>query len=408
MSKPTESNSDWNEYLCLGALLTVSLAVGTISSVILPYYRAGEYADYAMQLVQTGHITDTFLPILYPTLLAFGYRLFHSDTGFTAVNILLSLIMLASAWLYLRLTGLGTKFTLLVVALLSLYPDFSLSYNKTQDTNLTAIALFMFLSAVILTNRDKNRIGYMDLLTGVSIGFAALVRPNLILLVPVSWLVLSHAGVRRLVPRFLVHLTTAAVLYCSITILVHGSMFFPRNGPYNLYAGYNPYTSQHIWNEEDSIYAALPAQHVQFTDDRDPKLDPIYKKSVIAFIRHKPGYAIKLDLLKFVSMMLPDFHSHAPAGLAGGMKIFCALAIPLWIIAMIFGGAPRGYDTRFLLSCLLVATLLPFCLIISTQRFRVPLDFICWADLGATLLIRQTLASKEREISPVKFTEDQA
>jgi len=395
-----------NESLCLGALLAVSLAVAVAVSNILPYYRADEYADWAMQLVRTGHIYDDFLPIGYPALLALGFKVLHSETGFTAVNILLSLVMLASAWFYLRLTGLSVKLTLLAVSLLSVYPDFSLSYNKTQDTNITAIALFAFMSFIIFLSRDKDRVGLSDLLVGLSLAFAGLIRPNMLVLVPVSWFFIYRSRLRFRLRRAVLQSLIAGLVYCAITVLVHGSMFFPRNGAYNLYSGYNPYTIEHLWNEEDSIYAALPAQHIPFTNNRDPSLDPIYRASAIAFIRHHPGTALHLDLLKFTTMMLPDFHVHPANTPAGGMKILTALAIPLWLIFAISGAPPRQYDPRLLVSSVLVAIILPFCLIISTQRFRIPLDFICWTDLGAIVLLRITspVLPKTKESSAVAYT----
>ncbi|WP_158787747.1 hypothetical protein [Granulicella sp. L46] len=390
MSSTTQSRKSWNEYVCLGSLLAVSLLVAIITSMILPYYRGDEYADPAMEMVRTGHIFYNFLPVGYPALLALGYKAFGSETGFTAVNILLALLMLASAWLYLRLTGLSVKLTLLVVFALSLYPDFSLSYNKTQDTNITAAAIFLFMSAMVLMSRPKDRFAYPDVLLGASLGFAALIRPNLMLLAIVSWVVLYRSVLRSLFPRILAQTATAALVYCSITILIHGSMFFPRNGAYNLFSGYNPYTSQHLWNEEDSIPFELAAQHVQYTDNRDPKLDPIYRNSAIAFIRSHPGQAVKLDLLKFANLLLPDLHAHPARSLAGLAKILSSLAIPLWLVFSLVGGAPRAYDTRFLVAAVILSVILPFCLIISTQRFRIPLDFICWTDLGAMILLRRT------------------
>ena len=401
MSKPIQSRQSWNEYVCLGALLAVSLLVAIKISMTLPYFRGDEYADPAMEMVRTGHIHYNFLPVGYPALLALGYKALGSETGFTAVNIILSLIMLASAWLYLRLTGLSVKLTLPVVFALSLYPDFCLAYNKTQDTNITATAIFLFMSAMILMSRAKDRFAYPDVLLGASLGVAALIRPNLMLLAIVSWVVLYRSvlpgcRMRKLVPRILAQTAIAAVVYCSITILIHGSMFFPRNGAYNLYSGYNPYTSEHMWNEEDTIPDALAAQHVQPTNNGDPKpnrepeLDPIYRDSAIAFIRNHPGQAAKLDLLKFVNMLLPDLNVHPARSLAGLVKILCSLAIPLWLVFSLMGGAPRAYDTRFLVAAVIVSVFLPFCLIISTPRFRIPLDFICWTDLGAMVLLRWT------------------
>jgi hypothetical protein len=388
MSSTNPKRHDWNDLLCLGALLSFSLLAALAVSHILPYYRMGEYADPAMLMVRYGRIDYDFLPVGYPALLALGYKACASETGFTAVNILLSLLTLASAWLYLRLTGLSVKLTLLVTFALSLYPDFSLSYNKIQDTNITAIALFAFLSVMVLMRRAKHRFAYQDLLLGAVLGLATLIRPNLLLLAIASWVVLCRLHLRHLLPRILAQTAIAVTVYCALTFAISGSVFFPQNGPYNLYSGYNPYTIQHLWNEEDSIPIGLAALHVQYTDNRDPKLYPIYRSSAIAFIRDHPALVLKLDLFKFLNLLRPDLHIHPARTLAGLLKILCALGLPLWFLVSLLRQPPRGFDTRFLLAAVLLAVLLQFCLIISTPRFRVPLDFLCWTDLAAVLLLR--------------------
>lgn len=379
----------WNDYACLSITLTTSLLVALISTHFLPYFRIGEYVGPAMEMVNTGHISYNFLPIGYPALLALGYKTLGSEHGITAVNIALSLVMLASAWVYLRLTGAGIKVTFVLITLLSFYPDFSLSYNKTQDINVTAIALFCCMSSIILVIRVKRRLSYADILLGLSLGAATIIRPNMMLLVPMSWLVLGLSKTPKLFYRSLLHLILAVSVYSAITTVVHGKFFFPRNGPYNLYAGFNPFAAQHLSNEEDSIPQAMAAQGIIIQDWRDPKYDPIYLHSALSFIRHHPTYSLKLVWLRFVEMMLPDFRFHAAASLAGWGKALCALAVPLWLIGACFLPSTREYDPRFLVIAVMVTTVLPFALTVSAQRFREPLDFICWIDLGASILLTQ-------------------
>ncbi len=392
--------TDW---LGLSALLCVSLFVAFVSVRLSTYrhYWLDQYMGPAMEMVRTGHIQYDFLPVLYPALLAEGYKLFGSEEGVTAVNIALSLLMLASCWMFLRLSGLRPALTLVVVSALSLYPDFALSYDKTQDTSITALAIFAFLSALIFLIKEKNRPWLPDILAGATLGFAVLVRTNMMTLGLASIFVLHRLGAGRLLRRALLQASAASAIYCLATLLIHGSVFFPRNGSYNLFAGYNQFTSAHLWNEEDSIGDACNADHLACANDRDPRLDHFYRTAAINFIRQNPGQAGKLFFLKFGYMMSPDLHLHPFDTLAGKAKVLESFGIPLWVIAsFFFWNGRRSCDTRLLITSVLVAVITPFCLIISTHRFRVPLDFLCWSDLGATALLALGEWRKKKALHP--------
>ncbi len=388
--------SRWNDLIGLLCLLSLSLTIALAFGRPADYFHGSEYMGSAMKMAKTGHIQDDFLPVLYPALLAQGFRITESRTGVTTANIALSLLMLASAWLFLRLSGLSLPLTLFVVFGLSLYPDFFFSYAKVQDTSLTAISIFSFLSATIYMCRETDRLWLPDLLVGITLGVAILVRSEMVTLGAVSLFVMHRLKMRRLVQRFLTQAVAAAVIYCSVAALIHGSVFFPRNGSYNLFAGYNPYTSSHLWNEEDSIGQACSADHVACNPSRDPRFDPFYRAAAIAFMRQHPGQVVELFLLKFGYMMLPDLHLHPLDTLAGMAKVFAALGIPLWIFVSIFCHRRGSFDTRLLIASVLFALLLPFCLIISTHRYRVPLDYLCWTDLGATALLALDERSKDK------------
>jgi hypothetical protein len=70
--------------------------------------------------------------------------------------------MVASAWIYLRTMGVSVRVTLLLCALLSLYPDVLLSMNKVIDTNVTAALLFGFVTTLMFVVRG----GGADALAG--------------------------------------------------------------------------------------------------------------------------------------------------------------------------------------------------------------------------------------------------
>jgi hypothetical protein len=84
--------------------------------------------------------------------------------------------------------------------------------------------------------------------------------------------------------------------------------------------------------------------------------------------------------------MKPDLREHKARSGGGLLKIFSALAIPLWAVAMLTLPHPGQRGAKLLIVATVIVVLLPFLATVSAPRFRVPLDFVCWMDLGATLV----------------------
>jgi hypothetical protein len=396
------------ELLMLGSLLGFDLLVALVVAWKVPFQAPNPlYLCDARQLVATHRIGTVFLPVGYSGLLGLS-GLLAGQAGIVGLSILLSLAVIAAAWMYLRTLGMPVRATLMLTALLSVYPDLVLSYNKAQETALTAVLLFLFVTLLLRTVKAAQ-FGASDALLGLLLGYAVMVRPNLALLVPLVWIVFVKFRVPRAWQRIGAQGLLVAGCYAIGTTAIHGRPFLPQNGPYNLYAGANEFTAAHIQNEEGSLVEAMASHGIRVVDldvlciqdSGDPnapdiherQLDPVYRRFALQFMRQHPGQMVKLVEMKFVALLSPDFLVHKPERVGGLFKILAAAAFPLWLLA--FLAWPRQHPhpdpraARVVIGMTVVCYIVPFLLTISSSRFRVPLDFFLWMDLGAILYARR-------------------
>jgi hypothetical protein len=204
--------------------------------------------------------------------------------------------------------------------------------------------------------------------------------------------------------RLASQLAILAVVYAAGTAAAHGRPFLPQNGPYNLYSGANEFTAEHIANEESSLIQALAAHGIAavdppvlcIQDSPDPshpdiherRLDPLYSRFALQFMRDHPAAMARLVWKKLVTLLSPDFQVHSPRSVGGLFKIVAALAFPLWVVAMLVRPHPGPRAARFVVVTTVAAYVMPFLLTVSSSRFRVPLDFFLWIDLGAIVCAR--------------------
>jgi len=387
--------------LPLGLLLSADLLAGLAVAWKVPFQAPNPaYLCDATQFAATHRVTSVFLPIGFSGLLGWSDRL-GDQAGMTALSILLSLAVIASAWIYLRTVGLSLRATFALASLLSLYPDLLLSYNKAQDTALTAVLLFVFATSLLRAVASK-RFGAADVVLALTLGYAVLVRANLFLLLPLAWIVFWRFRVPKGIQRVVSQGLIVVVIYLLGTTAIHGRPFFPHNGPYNLYSGANEFTEAHIANEEDSLPAAMALHGITVADPNDGcsqqsgdpsrpdiherRLDPLYTQFAMQFIRTYPGTMAKLVWLKFVTVMSPDLWVYSPKSSGGALKILAALAFPLWLLAFLSWPHPGGSTARLVVALMVACYIVPFLLTVSSPRFRVPLDFFLWMDLGAIVI----------------------
>ncbi len=382
------------EFGLLGTILCADTLLSIVVARHIPFYvNTGSTAN-ALDFAANQRISSTFSPIGYPALLGIG-ALLGGATGMVVVSISLSLLVIVAAWFYLRAQGLSIKTTVILAGLLSIYPDFLLSVNKAQDTAITACLLFALVTLLVKASEEAS-FGPVDVGLGLTLGLSLLVRPNLLLFLFLSWFVFWRFGVRKALSRSFVQAIIVVACYLGGTAAFHGRPFFPQNGPYNLCAGFNERT-QNYTNYEDSLFLVLSDHGVKPPDGtatftlknlNDRRLDPVFTHLALQFIQQHPGAALRLLWVKFENLMRPDLQVHPARSVGGMVKILSALGIPLWVVAMVLLPHPGSPRLKYILVLAVLIYILPFELTVSSPRFRVPLDFLCWVDLGGMLAAR--------------------
>jgi hypothetical protein len=377
------------EFGALGILLCVDTLLAIVVAHVLPFYAPNEEHLYAAQEFAAHHfISSVFVPIGYSGLLGIS-DLLGGQAGMTVLTVMLSLLVIVAAWFYLRGLGLSQKSTLVLTGLLSVYPDFLLSLHKAQDTAITAALLFAFLTFLMKSLRE-GEFGWVDGGLALTLGYSLLVRPNLLPLLVLTWFLFWQFRVPKAFRRVVIQLLIVVACYLAGTTAIHRSPFLPQNGPYNFCAGFNEYTQDYS-NEEDSLLRVLAAHGVRLPEQADPfsyeakrslSLAPAYRHLAVQFIREHPGTAVWLIGVKFWNMMRPDFQVHSAKSLGGMLKILSALAVPLWVLGMFVLPHPGPPRVKYVLVLTVALYILPFLVTVSSPRFRVPLDFLCWVDLG--------------------------
>jgi hypothetical protein len=248
----------------------------------------------------------------------------------------------------------------------------------------------------------------MKIIIASGLVFAAAVfcRPNLILLLPVVLMVGMHgrANISRvkLAGNLTAFFVIAAAGFSLLCLASHGSVFFPHNGSYNLYAGHNPLTEtalrDHL-NAEFSIPPLFIASHpgAPITDLYDPGMGSYFLREATLYARQHPGAEIKLLFLKIFTLFRPDTKLHPLASVFGVMKGFLALPVFLLFAALFLPGRPALSFEDYVLFAIEILYVLPFLITNSDPRFRISLDALI-------LLHLVSLIYRRRSSQPVRKT----
>ena len=346
-----------------------------------PFTMQGDmaYSLGATEFAAKHQITSAFEPIGFGVLVGIG-AVFGGWGGMTVVAVISSLLVVVVAWMYVLERGGTARAAFVLTLLLSLNPDFLLSYHKVQDTAVTAASLLGFV-ALLKWLVEKDRGWKADLWMGLLLGFAVLCRSNLIVLLPIVLLVYWRYRVPGAMRRIGLQAAVFAVVYVCVTTAVHGSVFWPQNGPYNVYSGFNEFTEAHLTNQEDSLVTALKVHHVAFTDLHNyTELNGAYRRLAVEYISQHPMQAVRLVGLKFDNMMLPDYRMYRARSVGGVIKTVEALPFPLWILGMILF-KEKG-PVRMIVALTVCFYIAPFLFTVSSPRFREPLDLLLWMEVG--------------------------
>lgn len=365
------------------------------------------------EVFENGHIHSTFLPVAYPYLLAtaakVGSHLGHLryDMGMIVIQgVILLAIMLVTRLTLRRATG-SDRFATTTALIVGLYPPFLVKVDHINDSNLALFGLLIVLFSAI---RLRSKLTVLSALTaGAALGCALTVRPNFAPLVLLMVWVLRKTNLRVAIPLFFSTVVSMAIVYCSITGLIHGRPFFPQNGPYNLYAGFNPKTEWSLLtklNAENSMIPDLADNGIRIKmdwgqlpdregvqDSRDLAYREYYVKRAVDFIKANPKQAARLTFLKLMVFMAPtpdvavdlgrDTRLKKAVRLAG--KNASVLLIPVWI-GLLFYSWRGGFGLE---SGVFVGTvvlyIIPFVLTNSDPRFRAAIEGIVLIDVARIL-----------------------
>ena len=359
--------------------VTVGWIVATVPfSTPMPgfWYSAQEFAA-------SGHISYIFTPCGYPALVGLGIRL-GGGAGPVVTQLLIYALIIFTVYTVLRLLKLNKTLAALGACLLGFHPDLVVNVKKIWDTDITVALLMLLFGAVIavtLRGLTPTRAVVIGLLWGLGIS----VRPNFsTLFAPIAFaFCVAPTGGNRIKARLtgcVLSLTGAISAVAVVCFLVHGSFYIPQNGPYNLYAGNNPFTEQALLNSlnaEPSIYPSLlAAGFSKNVDPYDPGLRPFYMQHALLYIGQDLLRAAKLMLLKLLTLLRPDTKIYPLNSLGGTVKLVLALAIPVWLLTIVVSrdAAWRIEDWLFVLFGL--SYIVPFLLTNSDPRFRIPLDVL--------------------------------
>ncbi len=354
---------------------------------LLPFSHAeGDFWENMQAALRTGHVPSIFLPGFYPFVCAWFYRPF----GAGGVEVFQAALYLASAGCVLlilrRMVGPRSSATL-AAGLIALDPDLLSSIPKLWDTEATA-CLLAALAAVSLALEPARRKLPTALLLGAVWGLGMAVRPNFVLLaVPIAWALFAARARLGAACAF----GAAALALAAANTLAHGAFYFPQNGPYNLFAGANPYTRGallSVFNAEPSIAPAMAAHGYPALNSYALALRPVYSRFALQFMAAHPFEWLGLAALKLGTLLRPDTKAHPLFSAWGLVKLLTSLAVPFWLAILLWvrGQGWTAKDTLIVLFA--VFYILPFVLTNADPRFRPALDVLVLTHVASLILRR--------------------
>jgi hypothetical protein len=382
--------------LVLLLLITTVLSIAVALRTHVTYPMPGYQVD-TVEWAATGRVADTFTPLAYPLFAGPAYRL-AGDRGIVISQILLQLALSAVCYLMLRELRLPPSWSAYGSLPVVLFPDLILSVTKLWELTL---GTFLFLLFVLASLRIAHSVAAPTLkLTAIAaLIFAAAIfcRPNLILLFFILIVLLlsrTNLSFARAAAHTVIFLGITVAGFSLLGIASHGSIYFPRNGPYNLYAGHNPQTKAALLNHLNAEYSLIPdfyASHPgePVPDFYSPEIGATYTRRSIDFAIHHPVEEIKLLFLKLFIFFHPDTKLHALLSPFGIVKSLLALPVLLFLAALILPGRPPLTFDDKLLFAFEVVYILPFILTNSDPRFRTPLDALLLLHLVSLLYRRR-------------------
>ena len=185
-----------------------------------------------------------------------------------------------------------------------------------------------------------------------------------------------------------------------------GGHSFPRMVLIICMAGFNPYTERVLrtdYNAENSIVPAMAANGIHthldwrrqsdlpgVNDVRDEKYEKYYREESRLFIEKYPADGVKLSLLKFETLMSPDYKSKEAESarlheLIVVFKYFILLIIPAWVGLLVYSRRRTHQPLNWMVIWTVVLYFIPFIMINASPRFRITIEGVIILDMARML-----------------------
>lgn len=318
----------------------------------------------------------------------FGYSLILSPfiawfglNGVTALQASIYALTIWLAWTLLNRAKVTPTLVVVGTAVIAYHPYLLLNIQRVND-NVINVFLIIILYYYLFTSRvlhDFSR----SVGSGIALGLFCIIRPNaaVFALLPIVALLMDHPT-RQKGYRLAALYGSAIAVWFAVSFVATGTPFFvPSNGPYNLFAGNNPYSEEALlsmFNGEYSIDRGL--EYFGYAGvDRYTIDGQTYIRLSMEFIKSQPAEAFKLLFIKAWVLLGPDL-SHADN--TAEIVIQTALAMPVLVwLALLW--LTRGLVSRSETLYILLFFILfigPFIATNADPRIRLPLDVMLLVD----------------------------
>jgi hypothetical protein len=362
-----------------------------------------------------GRIDDTFTPLAYPLFAAPVYKL-AGAAGIVALQGVLYVALVYVAIRLLERLQLPNVWVAAGALLILFHPELVTSISKVWDVDLSVFLLLLFVLLCLQLQARGPGIG-ITLAAGAVLGAAVFCRPNYALLLAVLLYAFggtqASSGRRRPLMSVATAGITSAVVFALLGVASHGAPFVPRNGPYNLFAGNNPYTRRALLdrlNAEPSISEAFAAAYPPPLPDLSApdafypeSYQAFYTRQSIHFVRQHPVEELELVGVKLFTLFRPDTKVHPLRSAQGMAKLFLALPAVVFLLLLLLPGRALVGREDWLLLIVYGAYIVPFLVTNSDPRFRIPLDallllhcvrlaYLRWKGAGECTVAEDVLA----------------
>jgi hypothetical protein len=338
------------------------------------------------QFAETGAITQHTFPFLYGGIAALA----ELSIGQYPLHLALYFLSVALVLLLGRRYGLCGPGLAALGLLAAWHPYMLLGTIRLNDNAVNVPLMLGFALALALWKRDGGhaRAALFGLVFGVF--FCSRANVGLLALVPLAMLAFPRAfGETRMRARELGAAVAGFLLaWIGLSGLFTDTwVFFPQNGPYNLFVGANPFSAEALLARNNAEYSLAPALALYGIEI--PKgvhqwvYDPsVYRGYAFGFIFHHPLEYVWLAVLKAKVYFGPDL-VYADGVLEVAAQWLTACVQPLWLLVAFLAWRLTGRRVRPEVALILVLYALPFLAINADPRFRLPADLLALVDGAA-------------------------